>query len=247
MLGGTPGRARDSRKLCVEEPRHAPGFQWRGDFGIHSCDKKSTARAGMDELSAEVILVFGEPAIVRAAIVRGSWVADGIRPPVRRARDFYRSSSPCARPCGCDKIVGAGVGGATAVVDEVVARPDAGVDLRRGGDSSGEWAAEHASLPRKAAFQHRPNRSREIAIAGPQQMAEHGVHGDNVHVVIGNNPRRCRCCECGLAAGEVVFFVGGGKFREWDVVILFLGETIDVAERAVMLAKGVSGIGAAPA
>ena len=140
------------------------------------------------------------------------------------------------------------MGGSAAVIDQLVAGPDAGVGFVERQLVRAEGAAEQPALAGEVALDHRPDAGGVGEIAGPLEVAEKGVHRDEVHVVVvglvdGEIAIRM---ERGLVAGEVEFFIGRRDFFRDGRGVLALRESIDVEAGAVVPAEGVTGVGGAP-
>ena len=69
---------------------------------------------------------------------------------------------------------------ATAVILQIIARPDCGVSFVKRQFLRTELATKKATLPGEIAFDHRPHFTREFAITGPKQMTKERINRDQV-------------------------------------------------------------------
>src|ERR1017187_2150263 len=138
------------------------------------------------------------------------------------------------------------MGGAAAIVSEVVAGPDDGVSLVKRQLFRAVFAAEETAFPRQVALDDRPHSARKIKIAGPVKVAEQRVDIHRVHVVVGTR-NVAVAMQSGLAARKVGSFVGWRQFWGDGVDVLARGPISQVTPGAVVPAEGVGGIGATPA
>ena len=138
------------------------------------------------------------------------------------------------------------MGGAAAVVGEIVARPDAAIRLVNRQLVRAELAPEQPPFPRQMPLNHRPHAPRVFEIARPQQMPEKGIHADEVHVVV-----RLRevavGVERGFVARKICGLLGRRNFAGHRAGVLLFRKALEMFCRAIMPAEFIAGITDPPA
>ena len=244
---GTFGAAnRDVRDVGVNPARHLPRLLRRRHFGINRVIKCPEPGVRMHELQAEQILALGKIALVREPEIFVHAAQNQIRLGLVRRRVLAQNFCD-ARGHGVRKIiVGAGVRRAAAVVIQIVARPDRGVGFVKRQLVRAEFAAEQPAFPREMPLDDRPHLRGIIRVAGPEQMPEERVHGDEIHVVMIFRHVAVGM-DGGLAAREIELFVGGRNGFGNRTGVLLFGKAREMRRRALVPAERVAGILPAPA